>query len=85
VWGAVKRATLGMYPDGEAAKSNNPPLIDLDNLPAFETICEASGGHGERIEDPRALPGAMKRGLKAVDRGQQALLNVISRGGAGAG
>jgi hypothetical protein len=31
------------------------------------------------------LPGAMKRGLKAVDGGQQALLNVISRGGAGAG
>ena len=85
MWGAVRRATLGMYPDGEAAKSNKPPFIDLDDLPAFETICEASGGYGERVEDPAALPGAMKRGLKAVDGGQQALLNVISRGGAGAG
>jgi acetolactate synthase-1/2/3 large subunit len=83
MWGAVRRATLGMYPDGEAAKSNKPPFIDLDDLPAFETICEASGGYGERVEDPQQLPGALKRALEAVDRGQQALLNVISRGGAG--
>ncbi|MFZ2003599.1 MAG: thiamine pyrophosphate-requiring protein [Stellaceae bacterium] len=83
MWGAVRRATLGMYPQGEAAKSNKPPFIDLDDLPAFETICEASGGYGERVEDPAALPGALKRALDAVDRGQQALVNVISRGGAG--
>lgn len=83
MWGAVRRATLGMYPDGEAARSNKPPFIDLDDLPAFETICEASGGYGERVEDPAELPGAMQRALKAVDGGQQALLNVISRGGAG--
>jgi acetolactate synthase-1/2/3 large subunit len=83
MWGAVRRATLGMYPDGEAARSNRPPFIDLDDLPAFETVCAASGGYGERVEDPAALPAAMKRALKAVDGGQQALLNVISRGGAG--
>jgi acetolactate synthase I/II/III large subunit len=83
MWGAVRRATLGMYPDGEAAKSNKPPFIDLDDLPAFESICKASGGYGERVEDPKELPAAMKRALKAVDGGQQALLNVISRGGAG--
>jgi acetolactate synthase-1/2/3 large subunit len=83
MWGAVRRATLGMYPDGEAAKSNKPPFIDLDDLPAFETVCQASGGYGERVEDPKELPGALKRALEAVDRGQQALVNVISRGGAG--
>ena len=83
MWGAVRRATLGMYPDGEAAKSNKPPFIDLDDLPAFETVCQASGGYGERVENPQQLPGALKRALKAVDGGQQALLNVISRGGAG--
>ena len=83
MWGAVRRATLGMYPDGEAARSNKPPFIDLDDLPAFETVCEAAGGYGERVEDPAALPGAMRRALEAVDGGRQALLNVISRGGAG--
>jgi acetolactate synthase I/II/III large subunit len=83
MWGAVRRATLGMYGDGEAAKSNKPPFIDLDDLPAFETVCEAAGGYGERVEDPAELPAALKRALKAVDGGQQALLNIISRGGAG--
>jgi acetolactate synthase-1/2/3 large subunit len=83
MWGAVRRATLGMYADGEAAKSNKPPFIDLDDLPAFETVCEAAGGYGERVEDPAELPAALKRALEAVDGGQQALLNVISRGGAG--
>jgi acetolactate synthase-1/2/3 large subunit len=72
-----------MYPQGEAAKSSKPPFIDLDDRPAFETICEAAGGYGERVEDPQQLPAAMKRALEAVDRGQQALVNVISRGGAG--
>ena len=55
MWGAVRRATLGMYPDGEAAKSNKPPFIDLDDLPAFETVCDAAGGYGERVEDPKEL------------------------------
>ena len=60
MWGAVRRATLGMYPDGEAAKSNKPPFIDLDDLPAFETVCQASGGYGERVEDPKELPRAFE-------------------------
>ena len=77
MWGAVRRATLGMYPDGEAARSNKPPFIDLDDLPAFETICEAPGGYGERVEDPKELPAAIKRALKAVDGGKQALYGVI--------
>jgi acetolactate synthase I/II/III large subunit len=83
MWGAVRRATLGMYGDGEAAKSNKPPFIDLDDLPAFEMVCQAAGGYGERVENPAELPAALKRALEAVEGGQQALLNVISRGGAG--
>jgi acetolactate synthase I/II/III large subunit len=78
---AARRATLGMYPQGEAAKRNKPPFIDLDDLPAFETVCAAAGGYGERVEDPQQLPRALKRALEAVDRGQQARLNAISRGG----
>jgi acetolactate synthase-1/2/3 large subunit len=83
MWGAVRRATLGMYPQGEAAKSNKPPFIDLDDLPAFEQVCAAAGGYGERVEDPDELPAALARALKAVDGGQQALLNVICQGGGG--
>ena len=81
MWGAVRRATQGMYPQGEAMRSNKPPLIDLDELPAFEQVCAAAGGYGERVEDPAALPAALARALHAVTKEKrQALLNVICRG-----
>ena len=84
MWGAVRRATLGMYPQGEAARSNKPPFIDLDELPAFEQVCAAAGGYGERVEDPAALPAALERALHAVNvEKRQALLNVICQGGGG--
>jgi acetolactate synthase I/II/III large subunit len=81
MWGAVRRATLGMYPQGEAVRSNKPPLIDLDELPAFEQVCAAAGGYGERVEDPATLPAALERAIRAVTvEKRQALLNVICRG-----
>jgi acetolactate synthase-1/2/3 large subunit len=81
MWGAVRRATMGMYPQGEAVRSNKPPLIDLDELPAFEQVCSAAGGYGERVEDPAALPAALERAIHAVNvEKRQALLNVICRG-----
>ena len=84
MWGAVRRATLGMYPQGEAARSNRPPFIDLDDLPAFEQVCAAAGGYGERVEDPAELPKALERALHAVNvEKRQALLNVICQGGGG--
>ncbi len=84
MWGAVRRATLGMYPQGEAARSNRPPFIDLDELPAFEQVCAAAGGYGERVEDPAELPAAFKRAFHAVNiEKRQALLNVICQGGGG--
>jgi acetolactate synthase-1/2/3 large subunit len=81
MWGAVRRAVEGMYPQGEALRSNKPPLIDLDELPAFEAVCAAAGGYGERVEDPAELPAALQRALHAVtvDK-RQALVNVICRG-----
>lgn len=84
MWGAVRRATLGMYPQGEASRSNRPPFIDLDELPAFEQVCAAAGGYGERVEDPAELPAALERALHAVNvEKRQALLNVICQGGGG--
>jgi acetolactate synthase-1/2/3 large subunit len=47
-------------------------------LPAFEQICTAAGGYGERVEDPAVLPAALQRALQAVqNERRQALLNVI--------
>jgi acetolactate synthase-1/2/3 large subunit len=50
----------------------------LDRLPAFEQICIAAGGYGERVEDPAKLPDALQRATAVVTREKrQALLNVI--------
>ena len=82
MWGAVDRSTRAMYPDGRAARSNDPPFVQLKNLPAFERICEAAGGYGERVEDPAALPAALERALAVVaNEKRQALLNVICGAG----
>src|SRR5262249_26776626 len=78
MWGAVERSTLAMYPDGLAGKRNEPPFVALQKLPAFEKICEAAGGYGERVEEPAALPGALQRAMSVIkDERRQALLNVI--------
>jgi acetolactate synthase-1/2/3 large subunit len=78
MWNAVRRSTLTLYPDGGTARSNKPPLIHLDALPAFEQVCAASGGHGERVEDPAELPAALERAIRVVTQERrQALLNVI--------
>ena len=72
-WDAVRRAALGMYPQGEAARSNKPPPIGLDDLPAFEAVCETAGGYGEWVEDPADLPAALARAKhEVVVEGRQA-------------
>ena len=77
-WNAVRRSTLSMYPDGYAARANRMPLSHLEPSPAFETVVQASGGYGERVETLEQLRPALERALHAVtvDR-RQALLNVI--------
>lgn len=78
-WNAVKRATLSVTPDGWAARTA-VPLYELDPSPDYEMICRAAGGHGERVEDPEALPEALARALKVVnEERRQALLNVICK------
>jgi acetolactate synthase I/II/III large subunit len=78
MWNAVRRFTIGMYPRGKAAKSNRSAFTRLDRLPAFEQICAAAGGYGERVDDPAQLRGAIERAMAVVTNEQrQALLNVM--------
>ena len=77
VWNAVKRATTGMYPQGNAVKANEMPLTDLGPSPNYCGIMEAHGGYAERVELPHDLPAAVERALKEVrENGRQALLEV---------
>ncbi|HWK66714.1 MAG TPA: thiamine pyrophosphate-requiring protein [Rhizobiaceae bacterium] len=79
MWNAVRAATVKVYPDGLAAKANANELTMLEGLPAFEDVCRAAGGYGERVEDPADLPSALERAVAAVKQGRQALLNIMSQ------
>ncbi len=78
-WGAVQASTIGVYPEGHAARGPKPaPLSDLRPVPDFEFYCTASGGHGEKVTEPKALPDAIRRALKIIrEEKRQVLLNVI--------
>jgi acetolactate synthase-1/2/3 large subunit len=79
-WEAVERATRSVHPDGWAASTASFPLTGLGPAPHYEEIVRGFGGHGERVEDPAALPGALRRALRVVrEEGRQAVLNVICR------
>jgi acetolactate synthase-1/2/3 large subunit len=80
VWNAVRRANLGMYPNGWAAKTNNFPLSELQPSPDFEVVVTASGGYGERVDQASEVRPALQRALKAVrQEGRQAVLNMICK------
>ena len=80
MWAAVRQATLGLYPDGAAARSNRAPLTYLEPSPEYQLIVEASGGYGEKVERAQDLPAAIGRALDAVDNeGRPAVLNVLTR------
>lgn len=81
MWFAVQSATLNMYPEGRASKSNKLPLVELGPSPDFEKTIEACGGIGEKVEDPADLPGALERAFKTMEDGNSALLNIITRPG----
>ncbi|MCZ6873346.1 MAG: thiamine pyrophosphate-requiring protein, partial [bacterium] len=80
VYNAVRRANLGMYPNGWAAKTNNFVLSELEPSPNFEVLVTASGGYGERVEQASEVQPALQRALKAVrEEGRQAVLNMICK------
>jgi acetolactate synthase-1/2/3 large subunit len=80
VWNAVRRANLGMYPNGWAAKTSNFPLSELQPSPHYEVVVTASGGYGERVEKASEVRPALQRALKAVrEEGRQAVLNMICK------
>ena len=78
IWNAVKNSAKNLNPDGVAAKTDTWAFTALDQQFRYEQICEASGGYGERVDDPAEVPAAIERALHAVKvEKRQALLNII--------
>tara|TARA_B110000116_G_scaffold16140_1_gene13084 strand:+ start:2153 stop:2515 length:363 start_codon:yes stop_codon:yes gene_type:complete len=78
VWNAVKSATKSMHPGGHAAETDTWAMANLSQGFSYEMVCQASGGYGERVEDPSEVAGAIERALHAVQvEKRQALLNIV--------
>jgi len=78
IWNAVKSSAKNMNPDGVAASTDTWAFTDLDQECNYEMYCQASGGYGERVDDPAQVPAAIERALYAVQvEKRQALLNII--------
>ena len=80
-WAAVHRSTLSTYPKGHAAQAmKQPPFATLEPSPRFEHVIQASGGHGERVSEPKELMPALERALKVVkEEKRQALRQRLPR------
>jgi acetolactate synthase-1/2/3 large subunit len=76
-WAAVHRSTLSTYPTGFASQNKQPPFATLEPSPRFEHVVQASGGHGERVTEPKQLMPALEKALKVVkEEKRQAVVNV---------
>jgi acetolactate synthase-1/2/3 large subunit len=75
-WQAVKEAVLRVYPDGEAAGADEFQARLGGEVRRFDRVAQAFGGHGEYVEEPEALEGALRRCIEAVDAGRAAVLHA---------
>ena len=78
-YGAVKRATMAMYPQGAAVASGRIPLSDFAVVPDHVRIIEACGGRGWRVERAEDLDAALEAAIATVRSGTQALVSVRCR------
>lgn len=78
-WNEVGSATRHLYPEGRAARNRDlEPLTYFDQRLRLEKVVECAGGHGERVTDPAALPGALERAIEVVTKERrQAVLDVV--------
>ena len=75
-WQAVKESVLRVYPDGQAAQSNEFQARLAGEHRHFEQVAAAFGAHAEAVQDPAALAAAITRCIAAVDGGRAAVLSV---------
>jgi len=77
IWNAVRSTTLGIFPDGHAARANRVPLTSLEPLPDFCKVAEASRAWTARIETLGALEPTLEEAARVIRRERrQVLLDV---------
>ena len=77
-WQAVRRSTVGLNPEGYAAKSNRQPLTHFTVDQQYEKAVEESGGAGFRVTEAADLLPTLDKALNVVTgEKRQALVNVV--------
>ena len=75
-YAAMKSLHLSFYPEGVASQTGIFHGVDIPG-PNYAELAAPFGGHGERVDDPGRLPGAIEEGLKAVADGRLTILDVV--------
>ena len=73
---AMEKGHVHHYPDGAAESAHMHIGSKLDG-PDYAELGSHFGLHGERVEDPAKLKGAIQTALKKVQDGTTAILNVM--------
>ena len=74
-YSAMQGMHLKMYPDGIAVDTDVFHGTHI-NAPDFTKVAEAFGAYGERVEDPEQVQQALKNGLRAMEEGRSAIIDV---------
>ncbi len=73
---ATRNALRGAFPESYAQANENWPGIRIDPPPDYAALARASRAHGETVDEPSELRGALERAIAAVDAGQAAVVDV---------
>jgi acetolactate synthase-1/2/3 large subunit len=77
IWGAVRGSTLGIYPQGHAARANVMPITSLEPLPDFLKVAEASRAWTARVKRAEDLASTLAEAARVIrEERRQALIEV---------
>jgi acetolactate synthase-1/2/3 large subunit len=75
-YAAMKSLHHSFYPEGTSVQSGIYYGVDIPG-PDYSELARPFGGHGERVEDPARLRGALEEAQAAVDGGNVAIVDVV--------
>jgi acetolactate synthase I/II/III large subunit len=76
-YASMKRGVPALYPDGWAVRTGVYLGASITPGPSYAALAGAFGGHGEAVDDPRALAGALRQAFAATASGRLALVDVV--------
>ena len=78
-YAAMKSLHLSFYPEGTSSQTGDFYGVDIPG-PDYSELARPFGGHGERVQDPTRLRGALEEAQAAVDAGSVAIVDVALSG-----